>query len=201
VTDWILSVQRDDGYWKCRSHRPPSEASDFTTTYVAIRALEQFAFDQPREVVDEAIERASLWLAEAVPVDTEDRVFRLLCFDLVGTTAAPVETAIAELKAAQRDDGGWSQTPEMQSDAYATAITLYGLSRLGVPPRSDTWQRGLRYLLDHQQDDGSWHVVSRSKPFQKYFESGFPHGKDQFISTTATGWATIVLIESLPENE
>ena len=55
------------------------------------------------------------------------------------------------------------------------------------------YQRGLQYLLKIQLEDGSWHVSSRSKPFQPYYESGFPHGKDQFISCAATGWATWAL--------
>jgi hypothetical protein len=36
-------------------------------------------------------------------------------------------------------------------------------------------------------------VKSRSKPFQPYYESGFPHAKDQFISIAASGWATAAL--------
>ena len=41
-------------------------------------------------------------------------------------------------------------------------------------------------------DDGSWHVATRAKPFQTYFESAFPHGKDQFISITASSRSTVV---------
>src|SRR5262249_13807004 len=46
----------------------------------------------------------------------------------------------------------------------------------------------------------TWYVRSRSKPFQTYFESGFPHGKDQFISLAASSWATTALALALPEN-
>ena len=60
------------------------------------------------------------------------------------------------------------------------------------------YARGLQWLLKSQLADGSWHVVSRAKPFQKYFESGYPHGKDQFISITAACWATTALALALP---
>jgi hypothetical protein len=40
-----------------------------------------------------------------------------------------------------------------------------------------------------QRPDGSWYVKSRSKPFQPYFESGFPYKNDQFISMAASSWA------------
>ena len=58
----------------------------------------------------------------------------------------------------------------------------------------EAYQRGVQYLLKSQLADGSWHVVSRSKPFQPYYESGFPHEKNQFISCAASGWATWALV-------
>ena len=61
-------------------------------------------------------------------------------------------------------------------------------------PANDVYQRGLKFLLASQLEDGSWHVRSRSKPFQTYYESGFPHGKDQFISMAASSWATLALL-------
>ena len=51
----------------------------------------------------------------------------------------------------------------------------------------------MAYLLKTQRADGTWYVKSRSKPFQPYYESGFPHEKDQFISIAASGWATAAL--------
>ena len=60
------------------------------------------------------------------------------------------------------------------------------------------YQKGLKFLLNTQLEDGSWHVRSRSKPFQLYFESGFPHGADQFISLAASSWATTALTLALP---
>ena len=53
---------------------------------------------------------------------------------------------------------------------------------------SPAYRGGLRFLIADQREDGSWFVASRSKPFQPYFESGFPYGKDQFISMAATSW-------------
>ena len=47
-------------------------------------------------------------------------------------------------------------------------------------PDDPVYQRGVRFLLDTQQEDGSWWVKTRSDPIQIYYESGFPHGKDQW---------------------
>jgi hypothetical protein len=53
--------------------------------------------------------------------------------------------------------------------------------------------KAIDYLLRTQLGDGSWLVVSRSFPFQPYKESGFPHGKDQWISAAGTSWASMAL--------
>jgi len=86
----------------------------------------------------------------------------------------------------------------MNPDAYATGSVLVALHEAGgLSCEHAAWRRGLGYLLRTQKSDGSWQVESRAKPLQEYFESGFPHGKDQFISAFATGWATEALLMSL----
>ena len=55
------------------------------------------------------------------------------------------------------------------------------------------WQRGLRFLLQSQDDDGTWHVVRRAFPFQPTMNSGFSHHRDSWISAAATSWAVMAL--------
>jgi squalene cyclase len=99
----------------------------------------------------------------------------------------------------QRPDGGWGQLDNLDSDAYATGSALVALYKAGgLPTANPVYQRGLGFLLKSQREDGSWYVKSRSKPFQVYFESGFPHGKDQFISMAASGWAVTALALTFP---
>ena len=73
------------------------------------------------------------------------------------------------------------------------------VARAVRPADDEAIRRGLRFLIDTQLDDGSWHVVTRAKAFQTYFESGFPHEKDQFISIAASSWATLALLMTLPD--
>jgi hypothetical protein len=102
------------------------------------------------------------------------------------------ETRVRELIGQQRPDGGWSQTPYLASDAYATGQVLFTLHELGVPA-DPAFQRGVDYLLRTQQDDGTWYVKSRAMKIQPYFESGFPYGHDQWISSAASAWAAMAL--------
>jgi squalene cyclase len=108
------------------------------------------------------------------------------------------ESRTHELITEQRSDGGWAQTPYLSSDAYATGQVLYTLHELGVPSTDQAFQRGVEYLLKTQQSDGSWFVKSRAMKIQPYFESGFPHGHDQWISSAATAWAVMALSLSAP---
>jgi len=56
-------------------------------------------------------------------------------------------------------------------------------------------------LLTTQFDDGSWFVQSRSWPFQPYFESDFPFGRDQWVSAPATAWAVMALVLAIDPSD
>ena len=118
---------------------------------------------------------------------------------LVWSDAAGGEIAaeVRRLIALQGHDGGWPQRPTMHADAYATGEALYALRVGGEAISSPAYRGGANYLLRTQLEDGTWYVQSRAVPFQPYFESGFPHGTDQFISAAATSWAAIALAYSL----
>ena len=101
--------------------------------------------------------------------------------------------------AMQRPDGGWSQLPETESDAYATGQVLFALATAGQMASTDpVYRKGVDYLLRTQAADGTWHVKSRAIWLQPYFESGFPYGQDQFISTAGTAWAALALAAAPP---
>ena len=94
---------------------------------------------------------------------------------------------------------GRTTAPALASDAYATGSALVVLHLAGaVPTDHPAYRRGLHFLIRTQREDGSWYVKSRSHPFQTYFESGFPHGPDQFISAAASGWAVAALALACP---
>lgn len=146
------------------------------------------------------MEKARRWLEATPPKDTEDRAFRLLAMKAATSPEESIRKAVADLVATRRDDGGWSQLDGGQSDAYATGSALVALRWAGdLPTDSPAYRGGLRFLIADQREDGSWFVASRSKPFQTYFESGFPYGKDQFISMAATSWAVTALSLACPK--
>ena len=123
------------------------------------------------------------------------RVGGCRCARRLGARGGPIASA------EQRADGGWSQLPTLASDAYATGQALVALHTAGQVTSSDAlYQRGVSFLMRTQHTDGSWLVRSRAVPFQPYKESGFPHGKDQWISAAGTSWATMALSLTAPKS-
>jgi hypothetical protein len=199
VAEYLLKFQSNRDHWETTADRPPTEASHFTTTYFAMRGLKVWGAKADQEQIDKRIENARTWLVKTAAKDTEDRVFRLLAIKEAGAGEKELAAASWELLKTQRMDGGWGQLDSLASDAYATGSSLYALHNAGgLKVDSPAYRAGVSFLVKTQLADGTWRVKSRSKPFQQYYESGFPHEKDQFISISASGWATAALVAAIP---
>jgi N-acyl-D-amino-acid deacylase len=204
TTDTILlnelRQQSADGSWSGFGGaiaRAPVEDGDFHRTAMGIRVLTEYGIPALRDEIRERVSRAAKWLAAQEPIATDDRNMQIL--GLVWADAgATVPKRVKELVALQKSDGGWAQTKWFESDAYATGQSLVALHAGGMLAKDPVYRRGVQYLLSTQNRDGSWHVRSRSPKFQPYFESGFPYGGDQWISSMATGWAVMALAHAVP---
>jgi hypothetical protein len=195
---WLKRRQMSDGHWPVQTIRPPIESNDIEVTAVSMRALQMYAPKPRQQEYRRAVERARDWLATAKADATEERVFRVLGLSWAEAGKASIDSAVRELVAAQRSDGGWAQLPAMTSDAYATGEALVALDESGIGLEHPAFRRGVEFLLRTQLGDGSWFVKSRAVPIQAYFESGFPHRADQWISAAGTAWATTALAALMP---
>jgi squalene cyclase len=195
----LKNRQLADGHWWVLAHRPPMESNDIEVTAASLRALQLYAPAAQRPEYDAAIRRAAVWLRAAEAKTTEERAFKVLGLAWGKADGGEIQAAAKGLLAQQRADGGWSQLPTLTSDAYATGEALVALRVSGTASATDpSVTRGIRFLMRTQLEDGSWLVRSRSVPLQPYFESGFPHGRDQWISAAATNWAATALALSAP---
>jgi hypothetical protein len=199
----VVGRQSSSGRWVVPHGsiaRPPIEDGDMTRTAIAILALKTYGAPGRATDFNERMARAARWLTAARAITADDRNMQL-----IGLQCAEVDKGVLRrlgkaILAEQRPDGGWAQRAEFTSDAYATGQTLYALASTGVvSPGDRAYQKGVKYLLSTQHADGSWYVASRSPKFQPFFESGFPYGHDQWISTMATGWAAAALTLAVEE--
>jgi ankyrin repeat protein len=195
----LVTVQASDGRWINNVPRPPMLSNDFTATALAIHAIRSYGWRGREQEFAESIAHARRWLWTSEAQTTEEAIFQLLGLHWAGEVPEKLSCLVKSLRRKQRPDGGWAQLRTLESDAYATGQALYTLAQFLKEQQSDpAWQRGLRFLLQTQEDDGTWHVARRAFPFQPTMNSGFPHHRDSWISAAATSWAVLALIEVSP---
>ena len=166
-------------------------------TALAAKALVNYGIPARKAEMDARIAKARHWLEEAQPKLPYERALQLLGLKWTGADPKIIERVAAELRRLQRPDGGWAQLSNLSSDAYGTGLSLNALHVAGMPVGSPIYQRGVAFLLTNQEKDGSWHVRSRSPEIQPYFQGGFPHDHDQWISVAATSLAVTALTDAL----
>ena len=196
----VAESQEPDGSWIAGEvqNRPPITQSDIAASARSIRVLQEYCIPARKQEFADRIARARAWLKQQKPITTEDFSMRLSGLTWSRAAEDDLNNAAKALLALQRSDGGWAGNPYMTTDAYATGVALVALAESKVIKASyGPYQRGVKYLLSTQFPDGSWHVRSRAIKFQPYFESGFPFGHDQWISSAATAWAAQAIALSI----
>jgi N-acyl-D-amino-acid deacylase len=188
-----------NGRWTTSCRRPPMQGSDIADTVLALLGMEKYATKEQLTQLTSSRAAAEKWLAQAPLITQEDRIWRLWGLHYLKGDEPTKRSVRAAIAKAQREDGGWSASESLESDAFSTGETLFVLCKTGTPLTEPMIQRARDYLLRTQLDDGSWLVKSRVKnKAQPYFENGDPHGEHQFLSTAATAWAVAGLAQVLP---
>jgi ankyrin repeat protein len=198
MTHWLMARQMPDGRWLGNGlNRPPSEYSLITHTAIAAGGLKSYPLPGRKSEVEETLRRARGWLLAAQPKSAEERAMRLMGLVWTDASRAQVAEAIKAVRDQQEAGGGWSQFGRTPPDAYATGLSLYALHIAGIAASDDTYKKGVAFLLGTQYQDGTWLVRTHSFPVQRYFESGFPYGRHQWISTAGTSWASLAIAQTL----
>jgi ankyrin repeat protein len=197
----ILWRQQPTGEWfqPMADIRQPLCLNHIGQTALSMRALQLYTPKTDEAAYRRSIQLGALWLANAKSYNNDDRSWRVAGLAWAGTNKVATAKAIRELLVAQKADGGWSDLPSMESTAYATGKSLVALHTAGLPVSDAAYKRGIKWLLSHQQQDGSWWVQTRALAFQPSFDAGFPHEHDQWISSAATNWAAMALTLALPD--
>lgn len=202
IMEHLSSSQNEDGSFAGRdAWRPifntPQILTRFVVAGIQDASESNFESAESKEVV---LRSALSFLASQPPDDShQGLILQLLCFpntQQVASRSADAEHVhklVAQLKQMQRADGGWAQTQDRESDAFATGQTLTALHRSGVPASDPAIARGSEFLLRTQLQDGTWPMTSRPNP-----ENGKPADLLNPITYAATAWATIGLVGNFP---
>jgi ankyrin repeat protein len=202
MTHWLMARQMPDGRWLGNGlNRPPSEYSLISHTAIAAGGLTAYQLPGRRSEIEDSLRRARGWLLAAEPKSAEERGMRLMGLVWTEAPRARVNAAIKDVRDRQESSGGWSQFGRTGPDAYATGLSLYALHVAGVSSTDEVYKKGVAFLLSTQYEDGTWLVRTHSFPVQRYFESGFPYGRHQWISTAGTSWASLAIAQTLPDRK
>lgn len=187
--------QTDDGSWVgWPTAQPPLFGKPGYLTTIATTALlpETAGTD---EVTTAARERGLKWLAEnPSESDAQEISLRLILAARAGRPADEQQPLIDSILGRQNADGGWSQTPEMASDAYATGQAIVALSHTGRVEGDPAIDRARAFLVATQKENGAWPMQTRVVP---------PPGKEKEFAPTlipityaGTTWAVMGLVRT-----
>jgi Squalene-hopene cyclase N-terminal domain len=189
----VAAEQTENGSWSTWPEtRPPIfGSSDESLTVLATLAVLPAAAagdDSAKAVRDKAVR----WLAETKTDDDPQSIaLRLVLWNRLGLPAKEAQPLVQRIKERQNEDGGWSQTKDRASDAWATGQALYALAHAGVKSDEPVIRRAHAFLIKTQRGDGSWPMTSRPvKPGGEGSKSLIP------ITGAGSAWAVLGLVRN-----
>ena len=192
----LTMKQGEDGAWltppPANGPVPFFESQEVLTLW-AYLALERYlpADEQSPSPARDSRQRAAEWLQKTPVADTtQAAALRLLMEVRAARSPEQVRPAIDRLLTRQNGDGGWSQTKDLASDAFATGQSLWVLKLAAVDRQRPEMQRAIALLLKTQRDDGSWPMIPRQTPERKASKNLQP------IIYFGSAWATIGLLHA-----
>lgn len=208
VATHLAAHQETDGAWILpppENGAPPIWESRETVALLALLAWDPYVPGDAAATANQASrEKAIAWLRNTPPSDTvQSLALRLVLALKSRMPAGEIQPVIDRLLKSQRSDGGWSQTSEIASDAYATGQTLWALSfandvRLHGAFTVDraALDRAVAFLVASQREDGSWPMKSRNHPGVKSDRD--PLRNPIPITYFGSAWATLGLVRNVP---
>jgi hypothetical protein len=191
----VKSDQTEKGSWSAWPEtRPPIFGnSDESMTVLATLAVAPAAASGDPEAIA-VRDKAVKWLSETKSDDDQQSTaMRLVLWKRLGRPAKEWQPLVQRIKERQNADGGWSQSKEMTSDAWATGQALYALANAGVKSGEPVIQRAQAFLAKTQAEDGSWPMTSRpTKPGGEGAKNLVP------IIGAGSAWAVLGLVRSSP---
>jgi hypothetical protein len=190
AADQLTRDQSPDGSWSIDGENNPGTPATYgrpLATWLCRQTLAEADSTRFRP----QILQADAWLVRHRIETVTDASVALLAATISSPnpTSLPSKTpprpALDLLKRAQAaDDGGWGPFVTSRSEVFDTALAVLALAPWRDNPEPKALiARGRSFLIDQQQDDGSWIETTRPSGGVSYA---------QRISTT--GWATLALL-------
>lgn len=188
----LVGQQRPDGSWGMTNPWQPIGSNPEVMTTLSLLALSAPAATEAVPEAKGARDKALVWLASSKEEETlQGTALKLVLWRRLARPAAEQEPLVKKVLASQNPDGGWSQNKEMKSDAYSTGQTLYALAEAGFPLSDPAVERARAFLVNSQEDGGSWAMTSRPNP-----RDGKSAKNLAPIAYSGSAWAVLGLMRS-----
>ena len=189
----VKSEQTEDGSWSAWPETRPPIFGDSDESMTALATLAVLPAAAAGDDSAQAVrDRGIRWLAGTKTDDDPQSVaMRLVLWRRLGRPAEEWEPLARRIRERQNADGGWSQTKDMASDAWATGQALYAIAQAGSKSHGSVIGRAHAFLIQTQRPDGSWPMSSRpTKPGGRGSGSLIP------ITGAGSAWAVLGLVSS-----
>jgi hypothetical protein len=189
----IQADQIKNGSWSAWPETRPPIFGNSTDSLTALATLALLASDSKGDGKTEAaLEKGVQWLSNVKTDDDPQSIaMRLILWTKLKRPSKEWQPLVRRIRQRQNPDGGWSQAPEMHSDAWATGQALYALAHAGLKANDPAIARAHNFLITTQRADGSWPMTSRPT-----VPGG--QGSTSLVPITAAGsaWAVLGLTRS-----
>ncbi|MFG0333829.1 MAG: hypothetical protein ACF8TS_10740 [Maioricimonas sp. JB049] len=187
----IRQTQKEDGTWPAGGQLPMQKRPANETVHVSTM-WNLLALGTTGNVDDQALRaRALERVTRGEKAESTEWYALRLLLAVQSRDADAIARWTEQLQSLQREDGGWGWRIEDDSDALGTGMALYALSEAGVPAGHNVIRRGVDFLVESQNDDGSWTVRNtKEKKKTKPAETATYWG---------TCWTVIGLLATLDE--
>jgi squalene-hopene/tetraprenyl-beta-curcumene cyclase len=199
--DRMFDVQLKSGEWRwLKCDWPPLEHDDYYGATVAALAVGIAPGEYAKtEKAKTGIEKLSGYFKKTPAPDLHHSAMLLWASMRVDGLMSKYDQkkVIAELKARQQKDGGWSlpslgtykrrdgtpNDPAAPSDGYGTGFVTYVLRQAGVPPSDPAILKGVEWIKSNQRESGRW------------FTRSLNNDKAHYITNAGTAFCVLALNE------
>ncbi|HLP09667.1 MAG TPA: VWA domain-containing protein [Opitutaceae bacterium] len=167
---WLATQQEPEGQVYPDSSHPPVTQGEILQTAHAMDVWAAVLAAGGEPQLKDNLSRALAWMTQAPVETTQDKVFKVLAFVRHGGDAERrfARQLCQQLLAEQGNDGAWRIDATEEGgipSPFATGQVLYALRQAGFSPNSQSFRRGVQWLLLEQSNDASWKAGDTTSPF------------------------------------
>ena len=158
----LTTLQEPDGSFKPAGQLPSQKRPVLETTHVSTGWAAIMYNDIGSKQYQGAADNALKYSMSDFRGDSTEWLAVKSILDHQQQHSKSESAALARLLESQQDDGGWGWDHTNTSDAFATGVALYAISRCdGI--NQTVIEKAREFLIRTQSDDGNWIVPSTKK--------------------------------------